>query len=104
MPRAVLAHSARNIAAAFRDQFWPRLARALILCAAEAAANQPLLVVNYLPPSNRPADLNSSGAVDGADLAILLSQWGAGAASPADLTDDGVVNGGDRAVLLGDWG
>lgn len=70
----------------------------------EAAANQPLLVVNYLPPSNRPADLNSSGTVDGADLAILLSQWGAGASSPADLTDDGVVNGGDLAVLLGDWG
>jgi hypothetical protein len=70
----------------------------------EASANQPLLVVNYLPPSNRPADLNSSGAVDGADLAILLGQWGAGASSPADLTDDGVVNGGDLAVLLGDWG
>jgi hypothetical protein len=70
----------------------------------EAAANQPLLVVNYLPPSNRPADLNSSGAVDGADLAILLGQWGAGASSPADLTDDGVVNGGDLAFLLGDWG
>jgi hypothetical protein len=70
----------------------------------EAAANQPLLVVNYLPPSNRPADLSSSGIVDGADLAILLSQWGAGASSPADLTDDGVVNGGDLAVLLGDWG
>jgi hypothetical protein len=70
----------------------------------EAVANQPLLVVNYLPPSNRPADLNSSGAVDGADLAILLGQWGAGASSPADLTDDGVVNGGDLAVLLGDWG
>jgi hypothetical protein len=42
--------------------------------------------------------------VDGADLAILLGQWGAGASSPADLTDDGVVNGGDLAVLLGDWG
>ena len=70
----------------------------------EAAANQPLLVVNYLPPSNRPADLKSSGTVDGADLAILLSQWGAGASSPADLTDEGVVNGGDLAVLLGDWG
>jgi len=70
----------------------------------EAAANQPLLVVNYLPTSNRPADLNSSGTVDGADLAILLSQWGAGASSPADLTDDGVVNGGDLAVLLSDWG
>lgn len=70
----------------------------------EAAANQPLLVVNYVPPPSRPADLNSSGTVDGADLAILLSQWGAGASSPADLNDDGVVNGGDLAVLLGDWG
>jgi hypothetical protein len=70
----------------------------------EAAANQPLLVVNYLPPSTVPLEFRSAGRFDGADLAILLSQWGAGASSPADLTDDGVVNGGDLAVLLGDWG
>ncbi|MBM4051191.1 MAG: DNRLRE domain-containing protein [Planctomycetes bacterium] len=72
--------------------------------AREASANQPLLVVNYLPPSNRPADLNSSGVVDGADLAILLGQWGQGAVSPADLSLNGVVDGGDLAILLGDWG
>jgi hypothetical protein len=72
--------------------------------AREAAANQPVLVVNYQPPAARPTDLNSSGIVDGADLAILLSQWGQGASSPADLTDDGTVNGADLAVLLGDWG
>jgi hypothetical protein len=70
----------------------------------EAAANHPLLVVSYLPPCNRPADLNASGAVDGADFAILLGEWGAGASSPADLTHDSIVNGGDLAVLLDDWG
>ena len=72
--------------------------------AREAAANQPVLVVNFLPPAARPADLNTNGVVDGADLAILLGQWEQGASSPADLTDDGTVNGADLAVLLGDWG
>lgn len=70
----------------------------------EAAANKPILQVDYVPPPNRPGDLNSNGVVNGLDLAILLSQWGQGASSPADLTGDGVVNGGDLAVLLGDWG
>lgn len=70
----------------------------------EAAANKPLLQVDYVPPPNRPADFNSNGVVDGLDLAILLSQWGGGASSSADLTGNGVVDGGDLAVLLSDWG
>ncbi|MBL9118735.1 MAG: hypothetical protein JNL80_02330 [Phycisphaerae bacterium] len=48
-------------------------------------------------------DLDQSGGVDAADLAILLGAWGTG--NPAsDLTQDGTVNGADLAVLLGAWG
>jgi len=46
-------------------------------------------------------DLNGDGLVDGADLAILLGQWGAD--GPADLNGDGVVDGADLALLLGLW-
>lgn len=48
-------------------------------------------------------DLNRDGAVDGADLAILLGSWGP-AGGVGDLTGDGVVDGADLAVLLGAWG
>ncbi|MGA1057090.1 MAG: GC-type dockerin domain-anchored protein [Phycisphaerales bacterium] len=50
------------------------------------------------------ADLNGDGTVNGADLAILLGDWGAGAGSPADFNGDGTVNGADLAILLGAWG
>lgn len=50
------------------------------------------------------ADLNGDGSVNGADLAILLGDWGAGKGSPADLNGDGIVNGADLAILLGAWG
>ena len=50
------------------------------------------------------ADLNGDGEVNGADLAILLGDWGAGKGSPADLNGDGTVNGADLAILLGAWG
>ena len=46
-------------------------------------------------------DLNGDGAVDGQDLATLLSVWGE---SGADLTGDRVVDGADLALLLGLWG
>jgi len=52
------------------------------------------------------------GIVDGADLAILLGEWGANPGSPADLVNtntfapppDGIVDGADLAILLGAWG
>jgi hypothetical protein len=52
-------------------------------------------------PSGSPADLNGDGFVNGADLAMLLGQWGG--AGSGDLTGDGIVNGADLAILLGAW-
>lgn len=57
------------------------------------------------PGSPCPADLTGDGAVDGADLAVLLGAWGACDGNcPADLTGDDAVDGADLAVLLGAWG
>ncbi len=47
-------------------------------------------------------DLDASGTVDAADLAVLLGQWGG--AGAADLNASGTVEGGDLAILLGAWG
>lgn len=59
---------------------------------------------SYLcPPSEVPGDLNGDGAVNGADLGILLSQWGAAAGATADLNGDGTVNGSDLGILLSGW-
>lgn len=52
-------------------------------------------------------DLTDDGAVDSADLAILLGSWDAKAApgaTPADLNADGTVDAADLAMLLAGWG
>ena len=49
-------------------------------------------------------DLDGSGAVGAADLAILLGSWGPNPGHPADLDGDGDVGGEDLAILLGAWG
>ena len=49
-----------------------------------------------------PADLNCSGAVDGADLASLLNNWGG--TGTGDIDGNGTVNGADLAALLNSWG
>jgi hypothetical protein len=46
-------------------------------------------------------DLNGDGAVNGADLGLLLSNWGTD--GDGDLNDDGVVNGADLGILLANW-
>jgi len=51
------------------------------------------------PPT---ADLDGDGIVDGADLGLLLQQWGSGGS--ADLNGDGVVDGIDLGILLQQWG
>lgn len=48
------------------------------------------------------ADFDDSGAIDGADLTVLLSAWGDG--DERDLTGDGRVDGSDLTVLLSEWG
>jgi chitinase len=49
-------------------------------------------------------DLDGDGAVDGADLGVLLGQWGGPASSAADLNGDRAVDGVDLGALLGAWG
>jgi len=51
------------------------------------------------------SDLNGDCIVDGADLAILLGNWGAASGGDVgDLNDDGAVDGADLAIVLGSWG
>jgi hypothetical protein len=51
------------------------------------------------------ADLSGDGMVNGGDLGILLSSWGATLPTGVgDVNHDGVVNGADLAVLLSSWG
>jgi hypothetical protein len=52
-----------------------------------------------------PGDLNSDGAVNGADIYVILGFWGAANSFPvADINGDGVVNGADLATVLSNWG
>lgn len=46
-------------------------------------------------------DLNGDGIVNGADLGLLLGNWGG--TGLGDLNDDGVVDGGDLGTLLAAW-
>ncbi len=49
------------------------------------------------------ADLNGDGQVDGADLAILLANWGTD--NPlGDLNGSGEIDGADLTLLLANWG
>ncbi|MFM7133825.1 MAG: alpha/beta hydrolase-fold protein [Planctomycetota bacterium] len=57
----------------------------------------------FTMPCPQPADLDCSGAVDGADLATVLASWGPGH-GPADIDGDGLVGGADLAGVLTAWG
>lgn len=59
------------------------------------------------PACIQPTDLNADGAVDGADLAILLGAWGPcpkSSSCPTDFTGDGTIDAADLAILLGAFG
>ncbi|MBM4110490.1 MAG: VCBS repeat-containing protein, partial [Phycisphaerae bacterium] len=58
-------------------------------------------VVCTQPPAC-PGDLDNNHAVDGADLGVLLGQWGGGGS--ADLDGNGTVDGADLGAMLGGWG
>lgn len=49
-------------------------------------------------------DLDGNGAIDGGDLATLLSAWGPCVGCAADIDGNGTVDGGDLATLLSAWG
>jgi hypothetical protein len=56
-------------------------------------------------PTCADADIYRDFNVNGADLGILLSQWGPNTPlTESDLNGDGVVNGADLGLLLSFWG
>lgn len=67
----------------------------------ERTAELLITIIVSVSKPEQPADLNDDGAVDGIDLAILLTQW-AGPGS-ADLDLSGIVDGIDLAFLLARW-
>jgi len=58
------------------------------------------------PTPSIPGDANGDGVINGADLAVVLGNWGECKVScpcAGDLTSDGVVDGSDLAQVLGNW-
>lgn len=55
------------------------------------------------PPAPGPGDLNGDGAVNQADLGILLAEWGK-VHSRADIDLDGVVSQSDLGIVLAYYG
>ena len=53
-------------------------------------------------PAFCPPDLNRDHVVDGADIGLLLGNWGF--YGIGDLNIDGQINGADLGILLGAWG
>jgi hypothetical protein len=51
--------------------------------------------------ASNPADLNGDGAVNAADLSILLSNWGT--PGPGDINGNGAVDAADLSILLSSW-
>jgi hypothetical protein len=61
-------------------------------------------VFNVAPSPEPVMDLNCDGIVDGADLGMLLKEWGAcPAACPSDFNADGSTDGQDLGQLLLNW-
>jgi hypothetical protein len=58
---------------------------------------------NECPTRPCPADLNGDDMVDGADLGLLIGDWGMDGAA-TDINGDGTVDGGDLAYILSAWG
>ena len=51
------------------------------------------------------ADLDGDGTVNGADLTLLLADWGCtGAGCIGDFDGSGTVDGADLTIILSSWG
>jgi hypothetical protein len=68
------------------------------------SGNRVIAVSGFTTSDSCVGDVNSSGAVDGADLGLLLANWGDCPQCAADLNGDCVVNGLDLGTLLAAWG
>ena len=55
-------------------------------------------------PEGIPGDFNLDGFVNGEDLTLLLSRWGACDGCIEDVTGDGLVGGADLTIVLTNWG
>ena len=82
-----------NTAGQTAHDLWVQFGRS-----APVAMDSAMLV---LGPAN-PADLNGDGHVDGADLGLLIGNWG----NPGvgDYDQSGAVDGADLGFLIGNWG
>ena len=92
----IMKNTCRDMETAGYDQFtgWGMLNAEAAVAAALAGLTEPC-----------PSDFNQNGSVDGTDLGILLSYWGAtNFDSRVDLTGDSVINGGDLGIFLSSWG
>lgn len=65
-------------------------------------ANVEIDAVSRVNPLTHPADIDGNGAVDGADLAAVLSAFGS-ASSSADIDRSGTVDGPDLTAVLAGW-
>ena len=61
-------------------------------------------VISVIAANPCPADLNGDGMVNGADVGLMVAQWGACAGCSGDLNGDGIVNGADFGLLIAAWG
>lgn len=59
-------------------------------------------VFGYDCTAARPGDLNGDGVVDGADLGVLLGNWGN--PGSGDIDGNGTVDGADLGAMVADWG
>jgi len=61
--------------------------------------------VEFTGLSGVPGDINNDGIVNGADLALVLGNWGVCTKSccVGDLDGNGIINGADLAIVLGNW-
>ncbi len=71
----------------------------MLVLANALAAPVPAAAVAMVPCV---ADLNGDGTVNGADLGLLLSNWGKPGAT--DLDGNGTTDAADQAILMAAWG
>ena len=70
-------------------------------------SNPTMVTLTVVGSDSCVADLTHDGMVDGADLSILLQDWGTcppKGGCPADFNHDGMVDGADLSILLEEWG